>query len=98
MTHELRFLRNGEVTLALEVRGSGPVALLFVHGWISARRMWYDVAARLDPARYTAPNKKTAKPRPRMHAARNEIPPRTHRGSALGSAVCRSSRSRGHRS
>jgi pimeloyl-ACP methyl ester carboxylesterase len=50
----IRFVENGEVTLALEVRGNGPRTLLFAHGWISGRRMWYDVADRLDPARFTA--------------------------------------------
>jgi pimeloyl-ACP methyl ester carboxylesterase len=50
----IRFVDNGDVTLALEVRGHGPRALLFAHGWISGRRMWYDVAERLDPARFTA--------------------------------------------
>ncbi|HTD34179.1 MAG TPA: alpha/beta hydrolase [Candidatus Elarobacter sp.] len=50
----IRFVENGDVTLALEVRGHGPRALLFAHGWISGRRMWYDVADRLDPARFTA--------------------------------------------
>jgi pimeloyl-ACP methyl ester carboxylesterase len=50
----IRFVDNGDVTLALEVRGTGPRTLLFAHGWISGRRMWYDVAERLDPARFTA--------------------------------------------
>jgi pimeloyl-ACP methyl ester carboxylesterase len=50
----IRFVDNGDVTLALEVRGHGPRALVFAHGWISGRRMWYDVAERLDPARFTA--------------------------------------------
>lgn len=50
----IRFTGNGDVTLALEVRGHGPRALLFAHGWISGRRMWYEVAERLDPARFTA--------------------------------------------
>jgi len=27
--------------------------VLFVHGWISSRRMWYDVVERLDPSRFT---------------------------------------------
>jgi pimeloyl-ACP methyl ester carboxylesterase len=49
-----RFVANGDVTLALETRGDGPRALLFVHGWISSRRMWQDVVDRLDPARFTA--------------------------------------------
>lgn len=49
-----RFVANGEVTLALESRGTGPRGLLFAHGWISGRRMWYDVVERLDPARFTA--------------------------------------------
>lgn len=51
---QLRFVANGDVTLAVEVRGHGPQTLLFAHGWISGRRMWYDVAERLDPARFTA--------------------------------------------
>lgn len=50
----IRFVENRDVTLALEARGHGPRALLFAHGWISGRRMWYDVVERLDPARFTA--------------------------------------------
>jgi pimeloyl-ACP methyl ester carboxylesterase len=49
----VRYVRNGDVSIALETRGSGSTHLLFAHGWISSRRMWYDVAARLDLARYT---------------------------------------------
>jgi pimeloyl-ACP methyl ester carboxylesterase len=50
----IRYLANDDVTLALERRGDGPRTLLFAHGWISGRRMWYDVVERLDPQRYTA--------------------------------------------
>lgn len=50
----LRLASNGGVTLALEVIGHGPRPLLFAHGWISSRRMWYDVADRLDPELYTS--------------------------------------------
>lgn len=50
----IRYLTNGEVTLALETRGRGPRSLLFAHGWISARRMWSDVVERLDLDRFTA--------------------------------------------
>ena len=50
----MRFVANGDVTLALESRGTGPRALLFAHGWISSRRMWYDVVDRLDLTRFTA--------------------------------------------
>ncbi|GAC1570958.1 MAG: alpha/beta hydrolase [Candidatus Elarobacter sp.] len=50
----IRSIENGGISLALEVRGTGPRSLLFAHGWISARRMWYDVAALLDPDRFTA--------------------------------------------
>ena len=50
----IRFVDNGDVTLALEVRGHGPRTFLFAHGWISGRRMWYDVADRLDGTRFTA--------------------------------------------
>ena len=50
----IRFVDNGDVTLAVEVLGTGPRALLFAHGWISGRRMWYDVVERLDPAQFTA--------------------------------------------
>lgn len=42
------------VRLALETVGCGPRHLLFAHGWISSRRMWYEVVARLDPQRVTA--------------------------------------------
>lgn len=45
-------VQNGPIRLAVERRGSGTRDLLFAHGWISARRMWYEVAARLDLARY----------------------------------------------
>jgi 3-oxoadipate enol-lactonase len=48
-----KFLQNGEVRLSLEERGRGERHVLFVHGWISSRRMWYDVVDRLDPERYT---------------------------------------------
>jgi pimeloyl-ACP methyl ester carboxylesterase len=47
------YIRNGDVSLALESRGNGATHLLFAHGWISSRRMWFDVAARLDLSRYT---------------------------------------------
>ncbi|HTD38684.1 MAG TPA: alpha/beta hydrolase [Candidatus Limnocylindrales bacterium] len=50
----IRFVDNGGVTLALEVRGHGPRTFLFAHGWISGRRMWYDVADRLDGTRFTS--------------------------------------------
>jgi len=50
----IRFVENGELTLAIETRGRGPRTLLFAHGWISGRRMWYDVVDRLDPGRFTA--------------------------------------------
>lgn len=48
-----RYIDNKGVKLCLETRGSGRIPLLFVHGWISSRRMWYDVAERLDPDRCT---------------------------------------------
>lgn len=50
----MRFVENAGVTLAVETHGRGPAALLFVHGWISSRRMWYDVMERIDPDRFTA--------------------------------------------
>ena len=54
MTDSVRtFLERGDVRLCVERRGSGPRSVLFAHGWISARRMWYDVAALLDPKNYT---------------------------------------------
>lgn len=49
----LTFLDNGGVQLCVERRGAGPRHVLCLHGWISARRMWYDVADRLDPDRFT---------------------------------------------
>lgn len=48
-----RFVDHDGVRLCLERRGNGPQHVLFVHGWISSRRMWYDVADKLDPQRYT---------------------------------------------
>ncbi len=50
----IAYIPNEDVSLAVEARGSGPRRVLFVHGWISGRRMWYDVAERLDSARFTA--------------------------------------------
>ena len=49
-----RFVANGDVALAVEVRGHGPRTVVFAHGWISGRRMWYDVVDRLDAERFTA--------------------------------------------
>lgn len=49
----VRFIDNDGVQLCIEQRGSGPRHVLLLHGWISARRMWYDVADRLDPQRFT---------------------------------------------
>ncbi|TAM61899.1 alpha/beta hydrolase [bacterium] len=48
-----RFVDNAGVSLHLETRGSGPRHVLFAHGWISSRRMWYEVAEHLDPAAFT---------------------------------------------
>jgi len=48
------FVSNEGVQLCVERIGDGPRNLLFAHGWISARRMWYDVVARLDALRYTS--------------------------------------------
>jgi pimeloyl-ACP methyl ester carboxylesterase len=50
----VRFLFNDDLSLALETRGSGPRNVLFVHGWISSRRIFYDVVDRLDPERITS--------------------------------------------
>lgn len=47
-----RFVQNDDVRLSLEERGRGARHVLFAHGWISSRRMWYDVAERLDPERF----------------------------------------------
>lgn len=47
------FIDNDGVHLCIERRGSGSRHVLFLHGWISARRMWYDVADRLDLERFT---------------------------------------------
>ena len=49
----VRYLDNDGVSLALETRGAGPRRILFVHGWISSRRMFYDVCDHLDPSAYT---------------------------------------------
>ncbi len=50
----VRYVDNAGISLALETRGRGPRHILFVHGWISSRRMFYDVVDRLDAAQYTA--------------------------------------------
>ncbi|HTW84882.1 MAG TPA: alpha/beta hydrolase [Candidatus Sulfotelmatobacter sp.] len=51
---EVELITNDDVQLAVERRGGGPRRVLFAHGWISGRRMWYEVADRLDPARFTS--------------------------------------------
>ncbi len=50
---ERALVASGDVRLCLERYGSGPRHVLFVHGWISSRRMWYDVAQRLDHREFT---------------------------------------------
>jgi pimeloyl-ACP methyl ester carboxylesterase len=50
----VRYLNNDGVALALETRGVGRRHLVFAHGWISSRRMFYDVVERLDPEKFTA--------------------------------------------
>jgi pimeloyl-ACP methyl ester carboxylesterase len=42
------FIDNDGVRLCVERLGHGERHVLFLHGWISARRMWYEVARRLD--------------------------------------------------
>jgi len=49
----VRYLDNGGLSLALETRGTGPRVLLFLHGWISSRRMFYEVVERLDLQAFT---------------------------------------------
>lgn len=49
----MQFVKNGSIALCYERRGSGERHVLFAHGWISSRRMWYEVADRLDLARFT---------------------------------------------
>jgi pimeloyl-ACP methyl ester carboxylesterase len=49
----LSFIDNQGVELCIERRGNGRTHLLLLHGWISARRMWYDVVDRLDHNRFT---------------------------------------------
>ena len=53
MTQSISYLHNDSVRLCCERRGEGPQHVLFAHGWISSRRMWYEVAERLDPALFT---------------------------------------------
>ncbi len=49
----LEFIDNRGVQLCVERRGSGPTHVLLLHGWISARRMWYEVVDLLDLQRFT---------------------------------------------
>ncbi|HTU70778.1 MAG TPA: alpha/beta hydrolase [Candidatus Baltobacteraceae bacterium] len=53
MSDSMLFLENESVRLCCERRGSGARRVLFAHGWISSRRMWYEVVDRLDPALFT---------------------------------------------
>lgn len=47
------FIDHDGVRLCLERRGTGSRHVLFAHGWISSRRMWYDVVDRLDLQKFT---------------------------------------------
>jgi len=49
----VRYVTNGDLSLTLETGGTGPRHVLFAHGWISSRRIFYDVVERLDPAAFT---------------------------------------------
>ena len=49
----LEFFDNDGVQLCVERHGNGSRHVLFLHGWISARRMWFDVAQRLQNDRFT---------------------------------------------
>jgi pimeloyl-ACP methyl ester carboxylesterase len=49
----LSFIASDGIRLCLERRGHGARHVLFAHGWISSRRMWYEVASRIDPAEAT---------------------------------------------
>ena len=53
-SQRLRYIDNDGVSLALETRGDGERRLVFAHGWISSRRIFYDVVERLDGARFTS--------------------------------------------
>ena len=48
-----RFIENDGIRLCVERHGRGPHRVLFAHGWISSRRMWYDVVKLLSPEKYT---------------------------------------------
>ncbi|HEX8805885.1 MAG TPA: alpha/beta hydrolase [Candidatus Aquilonibacter sp.] len=49
----MQWVKNGPIQLCCEVRGRGSRHVLFAHGWISSRRMWYEVVERLDHERFT---------------------------------------------
>jgi 3-oxoadipate enol-lactonase len=51
---EQRWVMNGDVQLALESYGTGAIPVVFAHGWISSRRMWYECIQLLDLERYQA--------------------------------------------
>lgn len=53
MSERRNFVDNGGIQICVERRGTGERHVLFAHGWISARRMWYDVAEQLDGRRFT---------------------------------------------
>lgn len=50
---QINWINNESVQLCVETRGRGPQVLLFAHGWISSRKIWYEVCQRLDLSRYT---------------------------------------------
>ena len=41
---------HGDLQLLGKQRLTGPLHVVFAHGWISSRRMWHDVLMRLAPA------------------------------------------------
>ena len=53
MSGFMQWVKNGSLQLCCEVRGHGSRHVLFAHGWISSRRMWYEVVERLDHELFT---------------------------------------------
>ena len=47
MTPETRYAKNGDVNIAYQVQGEGPLDLVLVHGWVQS----FDAASEIEPIR-----------------------------------------------
>src|SRR5918995_2748721 len=47
MTPETRYAKSGDVSIAYQVMGDGPLDVVFVHGWVQS----FDMGLEIEPLR-----------------------------------------------